>query len=316
MRIVIALGGNALIQRGQPLTVATQRDNLARAVGALAELAQAHQVLITHGNGPQVGLLALQAAAFATTQTPAGVATPLDVLGAESEGMVGYLIEAALASELQRLGPPVRLATLLTLVQVDDADPAFAAPSKPIGPLYSTAQMETLRATTPWQFKRDGSADPFSANWRRVVPSPAPQRVLEMDVLRLLLDQGVTVICGGGGGIPVAFRAGQWVGVEAVIDKDHSSSLIARELQADLLLLLTDVPGVARDFHSAQPTWLRHTTAAELAGLPLAAGSMAPKVQAAIEFVRKTGQRAAIGRLEDAVALLQGDAGTQLGSPH
>jgi carbamate kinase len=315
MRIVIALGGNALIRRGQALTVATQRANLAQAVGALAALAQEHQVLITHGNGPQVGLLALQAAAYSATQSQPNSGTPLDVLGAESEGMVGYLIEAALTSELQRLGSALRLATLLTLVQVDDADPAFASPSKPIGPLYSTAQAQALRASTSWQFTPESLREGRGASWRRVVPSPAPQRVLEIDVLRMLLDQGVTVICGGGGGIPVVSRGGQWVGVEAVIDKDFSSSLMARELHADVLLLLTDVPGVARDFSGPQPTWLRHTTAAELSQLPLPAGSMAPKVQAAIDFVQASGQRAAIGKLEDAVALLRGDAGTQISNP-
>jgi carbamate kinase len=310
MRIVIALGGNALIQRGQPLTVQTQRDNLARASDALAALVREHEVLITHGNGPQVGLLALQADAYAKTQP--GSAMPLDVLGAESEGMVGYLIETALASTL----PNQPLATLLTLVEVDAKDPAFSAPSKPIGPLYPQTLMRALSRTTNWQFARDVGAGSEADAWRRVVPSPAPQRVLEIDVLRLLMAQGVTVICGGGGGIPVLKINGAWVGVEAVIDKDLSSSLMARELQAELLLLLTDVPGVARDFDKPRPNWLRHTTPAALAALKLPAGSMAPKVQAAMQFVQagdgKGNRRAAIGSLEDALALVQGKAGTQI----
>jgi carbamate kinase len=320
MRIVVALGGNALIQRGQPLTVQTQRDNLARAVGGLVALARDHQVLITHGNGPQVGLLALQADAYAQTQPePANSATPLDVLGAQSEGMVGYLIEAALSTAFATAfsaEPSKRLATLLTLVEVDGKDPAFSAPSKPIGPLYSQAQMRVLSRSTGWHFARDAgpstAANAEADAWRRVVPSPAPKRVLEIDVLRLLLDQGVTVICGGGGGIPVLKVKGAWVGTEAVVDKDLSSSLIARELQADVLLLLTDVQGVARNFGQANAQWLRDTTLDTLTTLKLPAGSMAPKVQAAVQFVQTTGGRAAIGRLEDAVALMQGSAGTQL----
>jgi carbamate kinase len=318
MRIVVALGGNALIQRGQTLTVQTQRDNLARAVGGLVALAREHQVLITHGNGPQVGWLALQADAYAQKQpVPSDNLTPLDVLGAQSEGMVGYLIETALTTAFANALPQQRLATLLTLVEVVATDPAFSNPSKPIGPLYSQTQMRSLARGTGWHFARDTSSDITSPNeadaWRRVVPSPAPQRVLEMDVLRLLLDQGVTVICGGGGGIPVLKINGSWVGTEAVIDKDHSSSLIARELHADVLLLLTDVPGVASHFGQAQPQWLGHTTPAGLAALKLPAGSMGPKVQAALQFVQSgDGRRAAIGRLEDAVALLQGRLGTQI----
>jgi carbamate kinase len=306
MRVVAALGGNALIQRGQPLDVATQRANLTGAARALAEIAREHELLVTHGNGPQVGLLALQAAAYADPQAPG--ATPLDVLGAESEGMVGYLIEMALANAM----PGKRLATLLTMVEVDPADPAFAAPTKPIGPIYTQEQMRAFRRAAPWQFARDAAGTAGGDAWRRVVPSPQPQRVLELEVLRLLLGQGVTVVCAGGGGIPVRRRGPVWEGVEAVVDKDHTSGLLARELGADVLLLLTDVPGVARDFGQPQQGWLRRTTPAELAVLPLAAGSIAPKAQAAAAFVRATGGRAAIGRLADAGALLRGEAGTQV----
>ncbi|WP_445663745.1 amino acid kinase family protein, partial [Ideonella azotifigens] len=204
MRIVAALGGNALIRRGQPLSVQTQRDNLVAAAQALAPLARTHELLITHGNGPQVGLLALQAAAYAGQS--GGEATPLDVLGAESEGMVGYLIEQALANLL----PERRFATLLTQVEVDSADPAFAHPSKPIGPLYSEAELAALVRPAHWQFGRDGE------RWRRLVASPRPLQVLELPVIRLLLEQGVSVICGGGGGIPVLRRDGVVHGVEAV----------------------------------------------------------------------------------------------------
>jgi carbamate kinase len=283
MRIVAALGGNALIRRGEPLTVTTQRANLAAAARALA---RAHELIVTHGNGPQVGLLALQAAAYAAQEH--GTATPLDVLGAESEGMIGYLIEQALAN----LMPERRVATLLTQVEVDPADPAFGAPSKPIGPLYSDAEHARIKRMPGWHFARDGT------QWRRVVSSPRPLRVLELGVIKLLLEHSVTVVCGGGGGIPVLEREGRHFGVEAVIDKDHASGLLARELQADLLLLLTDVPGVGLDFGMPQEQWLSHATPASLAALDLSAGSMGPKVQAAVEFVEATGRRAAIGRLD------------------
>ena len=300
MRIVAALGGNALIRRGEPLTVATQRDNLAAAARALAPLAREHELVVTHGNGPQVGLLALQAAAYAS-QHP-GTAPPLDVLDAESEGMIGYLIEQALANAL----PEKRVATLLTQIEVDAGDPAFAAPSKPIGPLYGAAQAERVARSHGWQFARDGR------HWRRMVASPRPQRVLEIGVIRLLLEQGITVVCGGGGGIPVQLHHGRHVGIEAVIDKDHASGLLARQLDADMLLLLTDVPGVARDYGEPIEQWLHDATPASLTALSLPEGSMGPKVQAAVEFVEATGRRAAIGRLEDAVALVAGTAGTQV----
>ena len=300
MRIVAALGGNALIRRGEPLTVQTQRDNLVAAAQALAPLAREHELVITHGNGPQVGLLALQAAAYAARD--AGETTPLDVLDAESEGMVGYLIEQALANAM----PERRVATLLTQIEVDAADPAFMAPTKPIGPLYGAEQVVQLRAATHWLFARDG------AQWRRVVPSPRPRRVLELSVIELLLGQGVAVICGGGGGIPVVQREGLYHGVEAVIDKDHASGLLARELHADLLLLLTDVQGVARDFGQPSMQWLHEQTPASLAALELPAGSMGPKVQASVDFVEATGRRAAIGRLDQAGELVLGSAGTQV----
>jgi carbamate kinase len=300
MRIVAALGGNALIRRGEPLTVTTQRANLAAAARALAPLARAHELIVTHGNGPQVGLLALQAAAYAAQEH--GTATPLDVLGAESEGMVGYLIEQALANVM----PERRVATLLTQVEVDPADPAFGAPSKPIGPLYSDAEHARIKRMPGWHFARDGT------QWRRVVASPRPLRVLELGVIKLLLEHGVTVVCGGGGGIPVLQREGRHFGVEAVIDKDHASGLLARELQADLLLLLTDVPGVGLDFGMPLEQWLSHATPASLAALDLSAGSIGPKVQAAVEFVEATGRRAVIGRLDAAVALALGEAGTQV----
>ena len=300
MRIVIALGGNALIRRGEALTVATQREHLAAAAQALAPLAREHELVITHGSGPQVGLLALQAAAYASQQP--GSAPPLDVLDAESEGMIGYLIEQALANAM----PDKRVATLLTQIEVDPADPAFAAPSKPIGPWYGATQAERIARSHGWSFTRDGK------QWRRVVASPRPRRVLELGVIRLLLEAGVTVVCGGGGGIPVRQHLGRLFGVEAVIDKDHASGLLARQLDADLLLLLTDVPAVARDWGEPIAQWLHEATPASLSALSLPAGSMGPKVQAAVEFVEATARRAAIGALGDASALVAGTAGTQV----
>jgi carbamate kinase len=302
MRIVVALGGNALIRRGQPLSTQTQRDNLVPAAQALAPVLRRHSTVITHGNGPQVGQLALQSAALVALGQ--GAETPLDVLGAESEGMVGYLVEQALANA----APGVRLATLLTMVEVAADDPAFASPSKPIGPLVPTEQLPLVQTRSGWQFARDGAA------WRRVVPSPRPRRVLQMDVIRLLVQQAVVVVCGGGGGVPVLLRNGQHEGVDAVVDKDHASGLIARELDADLLLLLTDVPAVAINFGQPDQHWLHKTTPALLSKLILPAGSMAPKAQAAAEFVQATGRRAAIGSLDAVQALIDGSAGTQVGA--
>jgi carbamate kinase len=292
MRIVIALGGNALLRRGEPLTADTQRRNVRRAVEALAPLAAGHELVITHGNGPQVGLLALQ-----------GAAAPLDVLDAETEGQIGYLIEQELGNVLSGR----RCATLLTQIEVDPRDPAFAHPTKPIGPVYDAPQAQRLERERGWRIAREGGY------YRRVVASPRPQRILELPVIELLVGQGVIVICAGGGGIPVVRRVdGSYAGVEAVIDKDLASSLLARELKADALLLLTDVEAVYRDWGSAAAKPIRHGVPAELRGLSLEPGSMAPKVAAACEFVEQTGGLAAIGRLEDAARLLSGDAGTRV----
>jgi carbamate kinase len=292
MRLVIALGGNALLRRGEPLMAETQHRNVQRAVAALAPLVREHEVAITHGNGPQVGLLALRDAA-----------SPLDVLDAETEGQIGYLIEQTLAAQV----PVKRCATLLTQIEVDPRDPAFATPGKPIGPVYERAEAERLARERGWTIAADG------AHWRRVVPSPRPQRIVEQAVIELLVQQGVLVICAGGGGIPVFRRAdGSLTGVEAVIDKDLASSLLARTLKADVLLLLTDVEAVYRDFGTTRASAIRKATPAELRKLSFATGSMAPKVEAACEFVEAGDGFAGIGRLEDAAAILRGEAGTQV----
>ena len=299
MRLVIALGGNALLKRGEPLTAAAQDENVAVAARAIATLAEDHEVIVTHGNGPQVGLLALQAAAY-DAETP----WPLDLLGAESEGMIGYVIERALTSRL----PNRPIATLLTQVEVAADDPAFGAPTKPIGPIYDAETGRRMAAERGWPMVPDG------AGWRRVVASPMPLRILEIATLRHLVADGVLVICGGGGGIPVVVDAGGAVhGVEAVIDKDRTAALLGRDLGADGLLLLTDVEAVFSDWGGQSARPMGATTAAELMALDLDPGTMAPKVAAACGFVADTGGFAGIGRLQDAVAILAGRAGTRLG---
>jgi carbamate kinase len=300
MRIVIALGGNALLRQREPMTAEAQRANVKRAVAALLPLFDAgHQLVITHGNGPQVGLLALQAAAG-----PADGAYPLDVLDAESEGMVGYLIE----QEVDNALPGGRLvATLLTQILVDRRDPAFRHPTKPIGPFYDKAEAAQLAEARGWTVADVGSG------WRRVVPSPRPLQVLEARVIELLASQGVTVICAGGGGIPVLERSdGALIGIEAVIDKDLASALLARQLRADHLLLLTDVNGAYLDWGSASARLIKRAGARALNAADFAPGSMGPKIEAAVGFAAETGRPASIGRLEDAARVLVGTAGTRI----
>jgi carbamate kinase len=298
MRIVVALGGNALLRRGEPMTAGNQRANIVRAAAVLANLVDAgHSIVITHGNGPQVGLLALQAAA-----TSDGGTFPLDVLGAESAGMIGYVIEQELGNLLkERL-----FATLLTQVKVDPQDPAFAHPTKPIGPVYDEATARRLASERGWQIAPDGD------KWRRVVPSPKPLVILEASVISFLVERGVIVICTGGGGVPVVARNdGSLCGVEAVIDKDLASSLLARQLKADMLLMLTDVDAVYVDYGTATARALRRMTPKDLSGQNFPAGSMGPKVSAAIEFTEATGKPTAIGKLDDAVEIVRGERGTR-----
>ena len=300
---MVALGGNALLRRGEPVSAATQRDNIRRAALALAQLmAQGHQLVVTHGNGPQVGRLALQGEAAGKG------AFPLDVLGAETEGMIGYVLQQELDNAYSG---EARFATLLTQVEVDPQDPAFATPGKPVGSVYSEADAKRLAEQRGWSIARDGHT------WRRVVPSPMPVRILEIDVIRLLVDQGVTVICAGGGGIPVAQSAGgAWIGVEAVIDKDHASGLLAAELKADAFLMLTDVAAVFTGWGTPAQRALGDVTPQELTAMDFAAGSMGPKVQAACDFVNRTGGMAGIGALEDACGILMRKAGTRVVPRH
>jgi carbamate kinase len=283
------------------MTAAHQRANVAIAASALATVATEHELVVAHGNGPQVGLLALQSEAY-----PEVEAYPLDVLGAETEGMIGYLLEQELGNELPFEKP---IATILTMVEVDPADPAFADPTKFVGPVYDEAQAKALAADKGWTVKPDGS------HWRRVVPSPRPTRIFEIRPMRWLLDKGVVVICAGGGGIPTMYEPGKerhLVGVEAVVDKDLASSLLSRELEADLFVVATDVDGVYVDW--GQPTQRRigRTTPDELEAGDFPAGSMGPKVAAAAEFVRATGRRSAIGSLDQIDGLVAGTAGTNV----
>ena len=295
MKIVVALGGNALLRRGEPVEAEVQRAHVRDAAASLAALARAHTVVITHGNGPQVGLLALQAEAYHPVR-----AFPLDVLGAESEGMIGYLLE----QELRGRMPGREIATLLTQVQVDAKDPAFGAPTKPIGPVYTEEEARRLATERGWTVAPDG------AKWRRVVPSPEPRRILEIGAIRTLVEAGVTVVCTGGGGIPVIVENNVVYGAEAVIDKDRSAALLAWLLGADMLVLLTDVEAVVEGYRTPEAHPLHETTPSELRKLRLDLGSMGPKVDAACRFVEQTGRIAAIGALENAAALVRGETGT------
>jgi carbamate kinase len=299
MRIVVALGGNALLKRGEPMTAEAQRSNVKVAANALAPVAAKHQLVVSHGNGPQVGLLALQGAAYKPDE-----AYPLDVLGAETEGMIGYMIE----QELGNLLPfEVPFATLLTMVEVDPKDPAFTNPTKFVGPVYDKDAADRIAVDRGWTFKQDGS------KWRRVVPSPMPLRIFEIRPVKWLLDRGTVVICAGGGGIPTMYAPGadrKLVGVEAVIDKDLCSELLARELGADMLVMLTDADAVYADWGSPRQRAIRRVTPDELARMSFAAGSMGPKVDAACRFARLTGKPAAIGALADLNRIIDGNAGT------
>jgi carbamate kinase len=299
MRVVVALGGNALLRRGQPADVASQRANVATAVESIAELAAEHDVVVTHGNGPQVGLLALQGEAYGGVEP-----YPLDMLGAESEGMIGYLLDQELVN---RLSGRRQVATLLTQIIVDAADPAFRRPEKFIGPVYDDATAHRLAAERGWTIAADGRA------WRRVVPSPEPRAIVELGTIRLLVDAGVLVVCVGGGGIPVTIdREGRLRGVEAVVDKDRAAALLAEGLEADALLMLTDVGAVELDHGSPDARPLTDADAHELRALQFAPGSMGPKVDAACDFAERTGGLAGIGRLEDAAAILRGERGTRV----
>ncbi|KPA21254.1 Carbamate kinase 1 [Shimia sp. SK013] len=296
MRIVVALGGNALLERGQAMTAENQMQNIRTAAKSLAKLAENHEVVIAHGNGPQVGLLSLQASAYTDVE-----AYPLDVLGAESIGQIGYMLEQQVGNLLTEK----KFATLLTQIEVDPKDPAFQNPTKFIGPVYNKEQADKLAAEKGHEFKADGEY------FRRVVASPLPKRIFEVEVIKDLIANDTVVICAGGGGIPTAFgEDGSLHGVEAVIDKDRAASLLAQEINADALMILTDVDSVYLNWGTDEQKAVRTVTPATFAAYDFPDGSMGPKVEAACEFANATGGMSCVGNLEDAVAMLEGTAGT------
>ena len=307
-RIVVALGGNALIRRGQEGSTAVQRENLVAAAQALLELdGMGHEIVLTHGNGPQVGFLAIEADAARDTVPP----PPLDVLVAESQGQIGYLLAQALTSAFARAGRDRSVAVLLSQSIVDPLDPAFLAPSKPVGPMYDEATARRLADEHGWTIAPDATG------WRRVVPSPRPLEIVEAASIRTLVDAGAIVIASGGGGIPVSrLSSGELVGIEAVVDKDLAAVVLAEGVDADALLLLTDVSAAHSGWGATGAQPIRRLTldaaASGIADGTFAAGSMGPKVAAAAAFVGHTGRVAAIGALQDAAAVLEGRAGTTL----
>jgi carbamate kinase len=299
MLVVVALGGNALLRRGEPMTADNQRANVRVAARAIAPVAAVHQLVIGHGNGPQVGLLALQGAAYAKVET-----YPLDVLGAQTEGMIGYMVEQELGNLLPFERP---FATMLTMVEVDPDDPAFKTPTKFIGPVYLREEAERLTEEKGWVFKADGD------KWRRVVASPQPRRIFEIRPIKWLLEHNTVVIAAGGGGIPTMYVKGAsrtLAGVECVIDKDLATALLARELEADVYVMLTDADAVYADWGTPSQRAIRRASPDALSSMPFAAGSMGPKVEAACRFAAATGKRAAIGALPDLEMILAGEAGT------
>ncbi|MAP65291.1 MAG: carbamate kinase [Candidatus Poseidoniales archaeon] len=298
MRIVIALGGNALLRRGEEMTAENQRENIRIAAKVLAPIIEKHEVVISHGNGPQVGLLSLQSAAYKEVEE-----YPLDILGAQTQGMIGYMIEQELGNHLP---VEIPIASILTMVEIDPEDPAFSNPTKPIGPIYDEKEARDLAKLKGWNIKQDGNY------WRRVVPSPEPHRIFQLRPIHWLLEKGTVVICAGGGGIPTSYKDnGKLEGVEVVIDKDRASSLLAFELEADLLIMATDTDGVYLDWGSDSEKIISKTTPEEISKYSFDKGSMGPKVEAACSFVERSGQRAVIGSLKDIEKMVSGISGTQ-----
>ncbi|MFS1936045.1 carbamate kinase [Vibrio splendidus] len=295
--VVVALGGNALLRRGEPLEADVQRRNIETAVKTISEIAKVYNVVLVHGNGPQVGLLALQGLEYKKVNP-----YPLDVLGSETQGMIGYM----LMQEFKNYLPDRNISCMLTQMTVDPNDPAFADPTKPIGPIYEEAEARELPEKFHWIVKPDGQ------HFRRVVPSPRPTGIVEHEAITQLIDAGHLVICTGGGGIPVKKENGKLIGVEAVIDKDMSAAFLAKQLDADALLILTDAEAVYLDWGKPTQHALRSTTPSELAKFTFDAGSMGPKIEASCEFIQQGGKVVGIGALEDGLQILQGQAGTNI----
>ena len=300
MRIVIALGGNALLRRGEAMTATNQRENIKIAASALAPIAEKHELIITHGNGPQIGLLALQSAAYKDVES-----YPLDVLDAQTEGMIGYMIE----QEMGNILPDRHYATLLTMVEVDKNDPAFTSPTKPIGPIYTKEEADTLAEKNNWCIAPDGDA------YRRVVPSPKPKKIFETKPIEWLLEKKSIVICAGGGGIPTLYNdENKLEGVEAVIDKDRASAMLAQQINADFYIMATDVDAVYINWKQPEQHAIQSAAPESLEKYTFTTGSMAPKVEAACTFAKATGKTAAIGALKDIEHILDGKVGTLVNS--
>lgn len=299
MRIVVALGGNALLKRGEPLTSENQRANVRIACEQIAKVYGGNQLIITHGNGPQVGLMALQSNAYKAVPM-----YPLDVLGAESVGMIGYMIQQEMANFVPK---DVSLATVITQTEVDPKDPAFQKPSKPVGPVYSKEEADAIAAEKGWTMAQDND------KYRRVVPSPLPTRIFGLKPLKTLIENNYILICGGGGGIPTYYdESGRLCGAEAVIDKDLATALLASSIDADLLIIATDVDGVYLNWGTDQQKAVRAAHPDEIEKIGFASGSMGPKVQAAVNFARNTGKTAVIGELSDIERIVAGEAGTRI----
>ncbi len=301
MRIVIAIGGNALLKRGEPMTAENQRRNVRQAARSIVPLYPGNELVISHGNGPQVGLLALQADSYKEVE-----AFPLDVLGAQTEGMIGYLIEQELGNQLPFEQP---LASILTMVEVDATDPAFNNPTKPIGPVYTAEMAHQLAQQKDWTLKPDGDG------WRRVVPSPMPRRIFQLRPIKWLLEKGAIVICTGGGGIPTMYEDGRRTklrGAEVVIDKDLASALLAKELKADRFIMATDADGVYTEWGQPNARRLDSVTYDDIKDLHFEAGSMGPKVAAACWFTQMTGKPSAIGALQDLESIVAAKKGTTI----
>ena len=300
MKIVVTLGGNALLRRGEAMTAENQMQNVRLACDALKTVAQDHQLVLSHGNGPQVGLIALQNDAYGNKVTP----YPFDILGAESQAMVGYMFAQALKNVI----PEKTVTCVVTQSEVAADDPAFLNPTKFIGPVYSEEEAHVLALEKGWTMKLDGQY------WRRVVPSPKPMRIVEMPAIKHLVDAGMLVISGGGGGVPVIHENGHYRGIEAVIDKDYCGSLLAQELHADRLVIATDVKGVFVNWGTPEQKCIKRASPEALLAMGFAAGSMGPKVLAACEFVKATQGIASIGSLEDITAIIAEEAGTLIDS--
>ncbi|AYO22017.1 carbamate kinase [Vibrio owensii] len=295
--IVVAVGGNALLQRGEVMSCENQQKSIAQTASSLAELSKNYRLVIVHGNGPQVGLLSLQNNAYKDCPP-----YPFDVLGAETQGMIGYLIQQGLNAAIEDRFTT----TILTRIVVDENDPAVADPSKFIGPVYTEEQAKQLAEANHWVVKPDGS------HWRRVVPSPKPQEILEIKAIKDLLEKEHLIICGGGGGAPVIEKDGAYVGFEAVIDKDMTAALIAEQIGAEHLLILTDGTHVCLNWGTPQEQKLENVTIEQMKQYSFPAGSMGPKVDACCQFVEKTGQSGHIGDLSFALEIIEGKSGTHI----